>query len=255
MRSGCADPPVPASPAATLLDVEGLAKSYGGPTVLRSVCLSVAAGEGLAILGPNGAGKSTLLRILAGIHRASSGQIRIEGIRARFRDGAVRRKIGFVSHETFLYDALTARENLRFFGRLYGIRDTARIAEALRAVGLHRVADRPVGSFSRGMAQRLTLARACLHRPCLLLLDEPFTGLDPAAAGHLEETLHRWRREGGAFVMATHDLAHVVGVASRLVILRSGRIVHEEDLRSASPARLDEIYRTHAGGGVGVEGA
>ena len=238
-----------------LLEVERLEKHYGGPAVLRCVSFSLCPGEGLVVLGPNGAGKSTLLRILAGIHRASGGEIRIAGSRASFRHAEVRRKIGFVSHETFLYDTLTARENLCFFGQLYGIRDDREITASLRAVGLSHAADRPVGSFSRGMAQRLTLARACLHRPSLLLLDEPFTGLDPAAAHHLEETLAGWRRDGGAFVMATHDLAHVIGVGSRLIILRDGRVVHEESLQSAGSARLDELYREHAGGGVGVEGA
>lgn len=238
-----------------LLQVEDLKKDYGGPPVLRSVSLSLRSGEGLILLGPNGAGKSTLLRILAGIHRAAGGKIRIDGVRASFRDGNVRRKVGFVSHETFLYDALTARENLQFFGRLYGVTRREVIAEALSRVGLARFADRPVGSFSRGMAQRLTLARARLHGPSLLLLDEPFTGLDPAAAGELVDSLLAFRREGGAFVMATHDLAHVIGLGNRLLLLRKGQIVYQGDLSALSPPDLEKIYRHHAGSGVaGTEG-
>lgn len=236
-----------------LLEVTGLKKDYGGPPVLRSVSFTLDRGEGLILLGPNGAGKSTLLRILAGIHRAGGGAIKINGARASFRDGEVRRQVGFVSHETFLYDALTARENLLFFGRLYGVGATVEIARALEEVGLSRFADRPVGSFSRGMAQRLTLARARLHRPPLLLLDEPFTGLDPVAAADLESTLRSFRRDGGAFVMATHDLAHVVGTGSRLLVLRRGQIVHAEDLSKLDAAGLELIYRRYAG--VGIAGA
>ncbi|MDM7916547.1 MAG: heme ABC exporter ATP-binding protein CcmA, partial [Candidatus Eisenbacteria bacterium] len=228
---------------------------YGGPPVLRAVSFSLARGEGLVLLGPNGAGKSTLLRVLAGLHHPGGGAIRIEGRQASFREAAVRRGIGFVSHETYLYDPLTARENLRFFGSLYGIHDRERIDRALADAGLARFADRPVGSFSRGMAQRLTLARARLHRPPLWLLDEPFTGLDPVAAKELEETLRSFRLGGGAFLMATHDLAHVPGVGTRLLILRLGRIVHEEPLDEADSRLLEELYRLHAGAGIAGGGA
>lgn len=241
------------SPGLAILEVSELSKSYGGPPVLRGVSFSLLRGEGLVLLGPNGAGKSTLLRILAGIHRAGGGRILIEGERASFRIGDVRRKVGFVSHETFLYDSLTARENLRFFARLYGIRGDHRVEEALKEAGLLRFADRPVSSFSRGMAQRLTLARARLHDPPLLLLDEPFTGLDPVAAADLEASLLRFRHGGGSFVLATHDLAHVAGMGSRLLVLRAGMIVHEEDLGSVDPQRLEAIYRVHAG--IGIAGA
>jgi heme ABC exporter ATP-binding subunit CcmA len=233
-----------------LLEVAGLQKSYGGPPVLRSVSLTLDPGEGVVLLGPNGAGKSTLLRILAGIHRASAGSVRIQGLAASFRVGAVRRLVGFVSHDIFLYDALTARENLEFFASLYGVRDRARIEGALAAAGLTRFADRPVGSFSRGMAQRLTLARARLHDPAILLLDEPFTGLDPTAASELEESLLSYRTQGGAFLMATHDLAHVRPVGTRLLVLRAGLIVHEETLAQADLAHLTEVYRTYAGVGI-----
>jgi heme exporter protein A len=243
------------SSAVPLLDVQGLTQDYGGPPVLRGVSFHLGAGEGLVLLGPNGAGKSTLLRILAGIHHPGGGSIRIGGERASFRDGETRRKFGFVSHETFLYDALTARENLRFFARLYGMRDESRIGNALAAVGLERFAERPVSGFSRGMAQRLTLARAQIHGPKVLLLDEPFTGLDPVAASDLEASLRAFRGSGGAFIMATHDLAHVSGTGTRLLVLRAGWIVHEEQLDGVDASRLEELYRVHAGLGIaGVEG-
>jgi heme exporter protein A len=215
------------------------------------VSLTLDPGEGVVLLGPNGAGKSTLLRILAGIHRASSGSVQIQGRVASFRVGDVRRLVGFVSHDTYLYDALSARENLEFFASLYGIRDRARVDRAIEAAGLRRFADRPVGSFSRGMAQRLTLARARLHDPAILLLDEPFTGLDPVAASDLEESLRSYRAEGGAFLMATHDLAHVKSVGTRLLVLRAGLVVHEEVLTETDLEHLTEVYRTHAGVGIG----
>ena len=234
-----------------LIRIDGLTKNYGGPPVLRGVSFDLSGGEGLVLLGPNGAGKSTLLRILAGIHHPGGGSIRIEGGLASFRDGETRRKFGFVSHETFLYDALTARENLRFFARLYGIRDEARIGRALAEAGLERFADRPVSGFSRGMAQRLTLARARIHGPRLLLLDEPFTGLDPIAASDLEESLRAFRLSGGAFIMATHDLLHISGTGTRLLILRAGWLVHEERLDGVDSGRLEDLYRIHAGVGIG----
>lgn len=237
--------------AEPLLEIRDLTKTYGGPQVLRGLSFDVEPGEGIVLLGPNGAGKSTLLRILAGIHRASGGRIRIGGHAASFRDSDVRRLIGFVSHETYLYDALTARENLAFFGHLYGIRDAGVIDAALERAGLRRFANASVGSFSRGMAQRLTLARARIHDPALLLLDEPFTGLDPLAAADLEDTLREFRGSGGAFLMATHDLAHLRGVGTRLLVLRRGRIVHEEGLGGKEMEHLEAIYRAHAGAGVG----
>lgn len=239
------------SQSVSILEVDGLTKGYGGPPVLRGVSFHLHGGEGLILLGPNGAGKSTLLRILAGIHHPGGGSIRLDGEPASFRRPETRRKFGFVSHETFLYDALTARENLRFFARLYGVRDEARIHDALRSVGLERFADRPVSGFSRGMAQRLTLARAQIHGPRVLLLDEPFTGLDPVAASELEQSLRAFRAAGGAFIMATHDLAHISGTGTRLIVLRAGWIVHEEALASLDAARLEEIYRVHAGFGIG----
>jgi heme ABC exporter ATP-binding subunit CcmA len=237
-----------------LLQVEGLQKSYGGPPVLRGVSLELRTGEGLVLLGPNGAGKSTLLRILAGIHRASSGTIQIEGQPASFRDTSIRRRIGFVSHETFLYDALTARENLLFFARLYGIREAEIVDQALQEVGLHRFADRPVSSFSRGMTQRLTLARARIHGPSLLLLDEPFVGLDPMAARELESILGEYRTQGGAFLLASHGLSHVERIGTRVLVLRAGMVVHEVDLQEGKVVHLEDVYRTHAGSGIGGVG-
>jgi heme exporter protein A len=221
-----------------LLRVRGLVKGYGGPPVLRGVDLDLAAGESLVLLGPNGAGKSTLLRLVAGLHKPQQGEVQLDGVPFRSDDPAQRRRLGFVSHELLLYGGLSARENLRFTASLFGLRDPdPRIDAVLAAVGLDWVGDRPLRAYSRGMAQRLTTARALLHRPALLLLDEPMTGLDPAGIHALEEILTSFRAAGGAVLMTTHDLAHVAGTATRAVFLRRGRI--EEEVAGAGLAAAE----------------
>lgn len=208
-----------------LLRVRGLVKGYGGPPVLRGVDFDLAAGESLVLLGPNGAGKSTLLRLLAGLHKPQQGEVLLDGVPFRSDEPAQRRRLGFVSHDLLLYAGLSARENLRFTASLFGLpAPEARIDAVLAAVGLDWVGDRPLRAYSRGMAQRLTTARALLHRPALLLLDEPMTGLDPAGIHGLEEILSRFRSAGGAVLMTTHDLAHVAGTGTRAAFLRRGRI-------------------------------
>lgn len=226
-----------------LLEVRGLTKGYGGPPVLRGVDLVLHPGQALALLGPNGAGKSTLLRLLAGLHKPQRGEILLAGEPLRSDDAEHRRLLGFVSHELLLYAGLSARENLRFTASLFGLRDAGRrIEEALAAVGLDWVGPRPVRAMSRGMTQRLTTARALLHEPRLLLLDEPMTGLDPAGIRGLEEILVRFREGGGAVLMTTHDLAHVTPVATRVTFLRAGRLAGEEAVAALGPAELEQRY-------------
>jgi heme exporter protein A len=233
-----------------LLRVRGLAKGYGGPQVLRGLDLDLAAGEALVLLGPNGAGKSTLLRVLAGLHKPQGGRIVLGNEGFDPADPEHRRRIGFVSHEILLYAGLSARENLRFAGSLFGLGDLPRrVDAALAQVGLDWVGDRPVRAYSRGMAQRLTLARALLHGPALLLLDEPMTGLDPAGLRSLEELLVRFREAGGGILMTTHDLAHAAPVATRAAFLQKGRLV-EGGPMSAFPGRaLEERYLSLFPGG------
>jgi heme exporter protein A len=219
---------VSAGTTAPLLRVRGVVKGYGGPPVLRGVDLELASGESLVLLGPNGAGKSTLLRLLAGLHKPQQGDVLLDDLPFHPDDPAQRRRLGFVSHDLLLYAGLSARENLRFTASLFGIGAAeSRIDSVLAAVGLDWVGDRPLRAYSRGMAQRLTMARALLHRPALLLLDEPMTGLDPAGSRGLEEILARFRAAGGAVLMTTHDLAHVARVGTRAAFLRRGRIDEE----------------------------
>ncbi len=207
------------------LAARGLEKRFGWAVALAGVDLVVPPGAALAVLGPNGAGKSTLLRLLAGLARPSAGCVEIAGRRAHGREA--RAQVGLIGHETFLYPALTARENLLFAGRLYGVPDAAGTADRLLSeAGLSSVADRPVGGFSRGMAQRVAIARGLVHDPSVLLLDEPFTGLDRRSAARLAERLAGLRSERRTFVLVTHDVASAARLVDSAIVMARGRIVH-----------------------------
>ncbi len=192
------------------------------------------------LLGPNGAGKTTLLRILAMLAPPDSGEVLLFGEPTTDRPAGARARLGFLSHEPCLYPELTARENLDFFARLYGLADRdARVGEMLREVGLdHRAHDR-VDTFSRGMRQRLGLARAVLHRPELVLLDEPYTGLDLRAQDALGSLVVRMSDEGRTFLAITHDVVHGLDIATRGGVLASGRIVQESGRAGFDDLRLD----------------
>jgi heme ABC exporter ATP-binding subunit CcmA len=208
---------------APVVAARGLRREYAGVPVLVAVDLDVAAGDCVVLLGANGAGKTTLLRVLATLLRPSGGALRLFGHDAARRPAAVRAQLGWVGHETGCYPDLTARENLRFHARLHGV-DEARVGECLAWSGLDGAADRPLRTYSRGMAQRLALARALLPRPGLLLLDEPFTGLDVDASARLVALLATVRAEGTAIVMSTHDPARVDELSPRTVVLARGRV-------------------------------
>jgi heme exporter protein A len=207
------------------LSVVDVARHYGRRKALSQITFTCDAGEIVGLLGPNGAGKSTLLNILATILRPSRGSVTYgEGTTG---DGAdVRAQIGMLGHDLFLYPELTARENLEFFGHIYGVKDAR--ATALGALGRANLADRAddfVSGFSRGMRQRVALERALLHDPKLILLDEPFTGLDQASTAALVSRLQERQRAGCMIVLATHDLDVADGVLSRALYLKDGRIV------------------------------
>ncbi len=219
-------PTAAAPPAPPALEASGLARSFGVVRALRGVDFALARGGALAVFGPNGAGKSTLLRILAGLLRADRGEVRLDGRPFRREDAAQRRRIGLISHASLLYDGLTARENLEFYGRLYGLLDVRQAARtALESVALSHRADSPAGTMSRGMLQRLAIARALLHDPDLVLLDEPFTGLDQAAAAALRAQLMRLRAEGRTVVLVTHNLDEGLELATHVAIQVAGTFV------------------------------
>ncbi len=225
-----------------VVHAERLGKSFGRAVVLRDVSLRVAAGETVALFGPNGAGKSTLLRVCATLMTPTSGSLTLFGTSAASRDA--RRRVGLVAHQSFLYPDLTARENLLFYAGMYGLTDTGRLVGAwLARVDLEGAGDRPVRTFSRGMEQRLSLARALLHDPELLLLDEPWSGLDAAAADWLDRLLVELRARGRTIVAATHDFARGLAVADRAIILHRGRIAWEGDVG----ADVDTHYRQITG--------
>ena len=202
----------------------GAAKRFGTHTALRPIDLVIPHGQAALLVGANGAGKSTLLRLVAGLCRPSAGKVKING-RDPQRIPEARAEVGLLSHQTLLYDELTARENLRFFAQLYGLDNPdKRLATALAAVGLcfQRLNQR-VGSFSRGMKQRLAIARAILHRPSILLLDEPFTGLDASASAALHRLLCRFRQEGRTCLLVTHRPDEAEGLVDRLLVIERGQ--------------------------------
>ncbi|MGB7723770.1 MAG: heme ABC exporter ATP-binding protein CcmA [Bryobacteraceae bacterium] len=202
--------------------VEGVWKFYGDFPALRDVRLEAAAGSCLALIGRNGAGKTTLLRIIAGFSRPGRGQVRIFGKPPR--ETETRRQIGFIGHGISVYDELSALENLTLFGRLYGLADPRRSAlEWLERTGLERVRNGLVREFSRGMRQRLAVARAFLHQPSVLLLDEPFTALDDRAIAVLQTLLRQALAEGKTIILSTHQLREALELASHVALLNRGQ--------------------------------
>jgi len=227
----------------------GVEKRFGRVHALRGIDLELAAGHTLALLGPNGAGKSTLLRLFAGLARPSAGSLRVGTAGGARASAAERRRaraaIGYLGHATLLYPDLTARENLVFAARLHSVSDPGARADALLAQqGLEGVADRFARSFSRGMAQRLAIARGLVHDPAIVLLDEPFTGLDPNAAQALETQLRRLRAEGRTLVLVTHELARACALADAAIVLSRGVVVHRaRGAAELAPAALEEGFR------------
>jgi heme ABC exporter ATP-binding subunit CcmA len=211
------------------LEVRDLKKSFGFKPVLRGVTLDVSAGERVALLGANGAGKTTLLRILAMLGRPTAGTVCLNGLDSERNAQQVRRLVGFVAHSPYLYGELTARENLLFFGKMYTVQDASeRTYQLLQRVGLEKRANERVHTLSRGQVQRLSLARALLHSPQLLLLDEPDTGLDAEGNELLAELLSEHIREGGAVLFTTHQLERALTMSDTILILDGGRIVSRQ---------------------------
>ena len=217
------------------LAARGLERRFGAARAVQGVDLALDAGDLLLVLGPNGAGKTTLLRLLAGLARPTAGTVEIDG-RAVLGSPAARRAVGLISHQTLLYDDLTAAENLRFAAGLYGLTDPEAAARgALDRVALGARADEPLRRLSRGMVQRVAIARALLHRPTVLLLDEPFTGLDTASAARLRAMLRDQLAEGAAVVLVTHQPAEGWELATQVGVLVAGRWV----VREPRPAALE----------------
>jgi len=220
--------------------VEDVSRTFGRRRALTRVSFTAPRGTILGLLGPNGAGKSTMLAILATLMRPTSGQVRFGAIDPLIVGSPLRSRIGVLGHDLFLYPELTARENLTFFAGLYNLPDPGGAAlNGLRRAGLEDRADDPVGSFSRGMRQRVALERALIHGPRAVLLDEPFTGLDDASARALVARLNELRDGGCILIVATHDLDLAEGLLDQVVFLRDGRIVQSVN----RPDGLRSVYR------------
>jgi heme ABC exporter ATP-binding subunit CcmA len=226
------------------LEIHGLKKSFGLKPILRGIDLSLHAGERMALLGANGAGKTTLLRILAGLTRPTDGRILIDNLDLVQQTREIRRKIGFVAHQPYLYDELSALENLIFFARMYALaQPQARAIELLQRVGLSKKVRERAGALSRGQAQRLALARALLHEPQLLLLDEPDTGLDQDGLALLAELLAEHHARGGTILFTTHDLEAALGRSDQIVMLNNGRVAYQQATASLEQERIHEVYQ------------
>jgi len=227
-----------------MIDVRRLVKTFGWKPVLRGLDFHVDPGEFVALLGPNGAGKTTFLRILASLSRPSMGDVTVGGYRLPGQAAAVRRILGVVSHQPLLYGDLTAEENLRFFGRLYGVpRLETRLGEVLEMIGLSARRRDLVRQYSRGMQQRLAIGRAVLHEPEIMLFDEPHTGLDQEASHMLDGVLRQVAARGRTVVMTSHDLLHSAELATRVDILSRGVIAASYPRTSLEPAALPALYR------------
>jgi heme ABC exporter ATP-binding subunit CcmA len=226
-----------------MIQAEHLRKTYGPTAVLDDVSLELGTGQGLTLLGPNGTGKTTLLRIVATLLRPTSGSLRVAGADALKEPEAVRGAIDMVGHGSWVYEDLSALENLRFWAVMGG-HDAghARLRAALEEVELEASADRRARTFSAGMKRRLALARVLLGRARLLLLDEPFTGLDRAGRKWLGEFLLSFKARGGALVVATHSFDAGVGVADRVAILAGGRIVLDRPAATLGREDLRRLY-------------
>jgi heme exporter protein A len=229
-----------ASPPA--VEAKNLSRTFSGSRAVDGVSFVLEAGDALALFGPNGAGKTTLLRLLAGLLKPTHGEARIAGTAAR-GDAAVRSRIGLISHQTMLYGAMTARENVALAATLHGLRDPRGAAlRALDALEIGGRADSVVRALSRGLQQRVSIARAIVHDPALVLLDEPYTGLDAVGAQALTTMLSGLRARGAALVLVTHNIAEGLALATRAGVMVRGRLVSDEPASGLDVAAFGAAY-------------
>ena len=231
------------SPTPGTVEVSQVTRSFGRRRAVDGVDLSLQPGQCLALFGPNGAGKTTLLRIVAGLLRPTSGTVKVGGQSLR-DDAPARARVGLVSHQSMLYRALTSRENIEFTARLYGLSDPrAAATRALERMHMLDRADTPVRALSRGLQQRISIARAIVHVPLVVLLDEPYTGLDAAGAAALSDTLRLLRSHGATMVLVTHNVDEGLAIASHAAIMTNGRIARFDDCSSVDPSAYLADYR------------
>jgi heme exporter protein A len=226
------------------LEIQGLKKSFSLKPILRGVDLTLDQGERMALLGANGTGKTTLLRILAGLTKPGAGTVRIGGWDIEREAQQVRQLVGFVGHQPNIYEDLTAIENLLFFGRMYKVKQAReRAAELLMRVGLTKRAGERAGAFSRGQLQRLALARAMLHSPQLLLLDEPDAGLDEEGHELLETLLQEHTERHGTTLFTTHNFERALKFSDRIGVLGGGRVAYQQETGALEPGSVRQAYQ------------
>lgn len=245
-------------PMDPIISASGVRKSFGNRVALKNIDLQVEKGQFVSIFGPNGAGKTTLLKVLSTVITPTKGTVIMNGIDIKKDPAVARQMIGVVSHETYLYDELTARENLRFFGKMYGLGKAnldERIEELLVQVSLLKRGDDRVGSFSRGMKQRLSIARALVHQPSILLMDEPYTGLDQKAAETFENALSSLDTNMVTKVMVSHNIERALQLCDRALIMDCGKIIHDSmRVDFACAENFNSIYRSLVCGDTNSEG-
>jgi heme exporter protein A len=227
------------------VQIADVSRHFGRRRALANVSLQLHAGDIVGLLGPNGAGKSTLIGMLATLAAPSKGEIRYGGATASVLGPDLRSRIGLLAHDLYLYPELSARENLAFFASLYGLDTTVVVDAALAGAGLSERAEDAVSGFSRGMRQRLALERSLLHRPRLVLFDEPFTGLDDRAVGAIADRLRGLAAGGAIVILATHDLDIADGLVTRVALIRDGRLVSDEPASPGLRARYRALVGAH----------
>jgi ABC-2 type transport system ATP-binding protein len=239
-----------------MIRTEGLVKRYGRFTAVRGVDLHVRKGEVFGFLGPNGAGKTTTMKMVAGLLKPSEGSVWVDGIDTSVDAVSVKRMIGYIPDRPYLYERLTGREFLRFVGGIYKLEDdilTARSQELLTFIGLENFGDELVESYSHGMKQRLTLAAALLHRPPLLIIDEPMVGLDPAGAKLIKQVFREYAKEGRTVFVSTHTLEVAEAICDRVAIIHKGTIIamgtveELKELHTQGGGRLEDVFLTLVG--------
>ena len=230
-------------PTRPAVEALGVSRTFGRRRAVDGVDLSLDAGDCLALFGPNGAGKTTLLRLVAGLLKPTSGSVLVCGHTLR-DDPAARAYIGLISHQSMLYRALTTRENVEFAARLYGVPDPRAAAErALERMRILDRADTPVRALSRGLQQRVSIARAIAHEPSVVLLDEPYTGLDAAGGVALTDMLQLLRSSGASLIVVTHNVDEGLAIASHAAVMLDGRIVRHDECAALDPRGYVADYR------------
>jgi heme exporter protein A len=230
-----------------MVQICGVTKRYDKVLALRGIDLQLERGQCVGIFGPNGAGKSTLLRILATLTRPSTGTVTIAGYDGVREAEKIRPLLGVLSHRTFLYGNLTASENLRFYGRMFGVpRLTERIQDVMDIVGLTEYGRQLIRTYSRGMQQRLAIARAILHEPQVLLLDEPYTGLDQRATLRVQALLRQFHETERTIIMSTHNLQRALELCDDIVIQARGKVVYRCAVSGLDMQTLEQLYAEQA---------